>query len=92
MSGRHTQKILERICVRAQLPHRYGGLNSKVLLVDDVNSSDLYQCVDFRQQYGLDVNNILDGIISSRVFTVYQLTNTIINELTHVINSMILKL
>ena len=66
ISGIHVQKILEKICVRAQLPHRYGGLDSRVLLVDGANSSDLYQCVNFAQQYGLDVYKILDGIISSK--------------------------
>jgi len=85
ISGTHTQKIIERICVRTQLSHRYGGLDSKVLLVDGANSSDLYQCVDFAQQYGLDVNKIFDGIISSRAFTIYQLADTIINELPNAI-------
>ncbi len=80
ISGIHTQKLIERLCVRAQLPHRYGGLDSKVLLVDGANSSDLYQCVDFAQQYGLDANKILNGIVSSRAFTVYQLANTIMYE------------
>ena len=91
ISGIHTQKLIERICVRAQLPHRYGGLDSKVLLVDGANSSDLYQCVDFAQQYGLDANKILNGIISSRAFTVYQLANTIIQELSDTINQYSVK-
>ena len=73
------------MCVRAQLPCRYGGLDSKVLLIDGANSSDLYQCVDFAQQYGLDVKKILSGIISCRTFTVYQLANLIVNELADAI-------
>ena len=81
LSGIHTQKIVERLCVRAQLPCRYGGLNSKVLLIDGANSSDLYQCVDFAQQYGLDVKKILSGIISCRTFTVYQIAHLIVHEL-----------
>ena len=81
-SGIHTQKLIERLCVRAQLPCRYGGLDSKVLLIDGANTSDLYQCVDFAQQYGLNVKKILSGIISCRTFTVYQLTNLIVNELS----------
>ena len=85
ISGTGTQKVIERICVRAQLPHRYGGFDSKVLLVDGANSSDLYQCVDFAQQYGLDANKILDGIVSSRAFTVYQLADTVINELPNAV-------
>ncbi|NIM26099.1 MAG: hypothetical protein GTN35_03745 [Nitrososphaeria archaeon] len=85
IAGIHTQKLVERLCVRAQLPRRYGGLDSKVLLIDGANSSDLYQCVDFAQQYGLDVKKILSGIISCRTFTVYQLANLIVNELSDAI-------
>jgi hypothetical protein len=85
LAGIHTQKLVERLCIRAQLPCRYGGLDSKVLLIDGANSSDLYQCVDFAQQYGLDVKKILSGIISCRTFTVYQLANLIINELHNAI-------
>jgi len=85
ISGIYTQKIVERICVRAQLPHRYGGLDTDVLLIDGANSSDLYQCVDFAQQYGLDANKILNGIISSRAFTIYQLADTIVKELQYAI-------
>ena len=85
ITGIHTQKLVERLCVRAQLPCRYGGLDSKVLLIDGANSSDLYQCVDFAQQYGLDVKKILSGIISCRTFTVYQLANLIVSELADTI-------
>ena len=34
----HAQKLIERLCVRAQLPSRYGSLDSKVLLIDGANS------------------------------------------------------
>ena len=81
IKGVHTQKLVERICVRAQLPPRYGGLDSKVLLVDGANSSDIYQCVDFAQQYSLDAKKILNGIISSRMFTAYQLASLVTENL-----------
>lgn len=81
IAGIHTQQLVERLCVRAQLPIRYGGLDSKVLLIDGANSSDLYLCVDFAQQYGLDTKKILSGIISCRTFTVYQIANLIVNQL-----------
>src|SRR5437879_4543672 len=85
IAGRHTQKLVERLCVRAQLPRQYGGLGTKVLLIDGANSSDLYQCVDFARQYGLDVNKVLNGIISSRTFTIYQLANLVTLELENTI-------
>lgn len=81
ITGIHTQQIIERLCVRAQLPCRYGGLNSKVLVIDGANSSDLYQCVDFAHQYGMDVKKVLSQIISSRTFTLYQLANIITHQL-----------
>ncbi|MGI0008517.1 MAG: hypothetical protein ACRD92_02745, partial [Nitrosopumilaceae archaeon] len=81
IAGTQAQKLIERLCVRAQLTNRYGGLATKVLLIDGANSSDIYQCVDFAQQYGLDVKKVLNGIISSRTFTIYQLANLITFEL-----------
>ena len=92
ISGIHSQKIIERICVRAQLSSAYGGLNSRVLLIDGANSSDLYLCVDFARQYRLDVNKVLTGIISSRAFTLYQLANTIIEELSDAIKQQNVKI
>lgn len=92
ISGMHTQKLIERLCVRAQLPHRYGGLETKVLLIDGGNSSDIYQCIDFAQQYGLDVKKTLEGIITIRAFTVYQLANTILNETQDIIRKYGIKI
>jgi len=92
ITGVHTQKLVERLCVRAQLPSRYGGLDSNVLLIDGANSSDLYQCVDFAQQYGLDAKKILSGIISCRTFTVYQIANLIISQLDNAINQFGVKI
>jgi len=92
IAGAHTKKLIERLCVRAQLPPKYGGLGTKVLLIDGGNSSDLYQCIDFAQQYGLDVKKTLSGIITSRTFTVYQLANLIVFELENAIRHFGVKL
>jgi len=90
--GVHSQKLVERLCVRAQLPHRHGGLETKVLLIDGANSSDIYQCIDFAQQYGLNVEKTLDGIITTRAFTVYQLANIILNEIQYAIRQYDVKI
>ena len=92
IAGTSTQTLVERLCVRAQLPGKYGGLDTKVLLIDGANSSDLYQCVDFARQYGLDVNKVLNGIISSRTFTIYQLANLITLEIESAIKHFDVKL
>jgi hypothetical protein len=83
--GSCAQYLIERLAVRAQLPHRHGGLDSTVIIVDGGNSSDPYLCIDFARQYGLDVNQVLSKIISSRAFTVYQLENLITHELPDII-------
>jgi hypothetical protein len=90
--GNSSQKLIERLAVRAQLPHRYGGLDSHVVLVDAGNSSDPYLGINFARQYGLDIKNVLSKIISSRAFTVYQLENLITNELLDVISKYNAKL
>lgn len=83
--GHDSQKLIERLAVRAQLPHRYGGLDSHVVVVDGGNSSDPYLCINFARQYGLDVTQVLSKIISSRAFTVHQLESLISHELPAVI-------
>jgi hypothetical protein len=85
ITGIETQDIIERLCVRAQMSQRYGGIETKVLLIDGANTTDLYQCVDYAQRYGLDVRKILQGIISSRTFTVYQIAEIIMHELENTI-------
>jgi hypothetical protein len=74
------------------MPKRHGGgLNgfessNNVIVIDAENSLDIYQHVNFARQYGLDIKNkVLQHIIISRVFTVYQLTNIIIYELPKII-------
>jgi hypothetical protein len=65
---------------------RQGGFNcSKVIFVDAGNTSDIYQCVNFAREYGLDIKKVLQSIVISRSFTIYQLTNMIINELPKLI-------
>ena len=84
---KYTKILLARLCVRALLSKRRGGLNStKVIVIDAGNSLDVYQHVNFARQYGLDIKKkVLQHIIISRVFTVYQLTNIIMYEMPKII-------
>ena len=79
--------LLSRLCVRALMSKRQGGFNSpKVIFVDVAgNTSDIYQCVNFARQYGLNIKKTLQSIVVSRSFTMYQLANTIINDLPKVL-------
>jgi hypothetical protein len=82
-SLRHMNNILlTRLCVRALLSKRQGGFGSpSVIFVDAGNCSDIYQCVNFARQYGLDVQKVFDGIIVSRPFTIHQLAGLVSNHL-----------
>ena len=74
--------LLTRLCVRALMSRRQGGFESpSVIFIDAGNCSDIYQCVNFALQYGLDVQKVLDSIIVSRPFNIHQLSGLIINEL-----------
>ena len=85
--GEGESLLASRLCVRALLPkkNRSGGLDSKVLFIDAGNDSDVYQCISFARQYGLDIKKMLDGIVVSRVFTIYQLARLVTQELANAI-------
>jgi len=83
--GYGSQKLIERLCVRAQLSKRYGGLDSSVILIDAANSSDPYLGINFARQYGMSIENVLSKIITSRAFTVHQLASLVMYELPNII-------
>lgn len=81
--GQHAETLFWRAIVRSLLPRRAGGSGfSKVLLIDAGNCSDIYLCVDYARQYGLSLDKLLDGIIVTRAFTVYQLA-ALARDVTH---------
>jgi hypothetical protein len=78
---KYTHLLIDRLCIHSLLPKRHGGtgLNySKIIAIDAANCTDVYQFVDFARQYGLEVKKVLQGIVVSRVFTIYQLAHLII--------------
>jgi DNA-directed RNA polymerase subunit RPC12/RpoP len=81
---RYTQLLTDRLCVHSLLPKRYGGIIvgepgncSKIIVIDAGNCTDVYQLVDFARQYGLEIKKVLQRIVVSRVFTIYQLAHLI---------------
>lgn len=80
--------LLTRLCVRALLPSKHGGLDSPyVIVVDAGNKSDVYQTVSFARQYGMDFRKVLNSIIVTRTFTLHQLKSIILSgELTKAIS------
>ena len=89
VGGEYTANtVLMRLCVRALISKRQGGFGSSTVIFVDAgggDSSDVYQCVNFARQYGLDIKKVLQSIIISRAFTIYQLANIIIYQLPRVI-------
>jgi RecA/RadA recombinase len=64
------------------MSRRHGGFGSpSVIFIDAGNCSDIYQCVNFARQYGLDIQKVMDSIIVSRPFNIHQLTGLLIDEL-----------
>jgi DNA-directed RNA polymerase subunit RPC12/RpoP len=87
--GVHSGILRDRLCVRSLLSERYGGFNSpNVIIIDAGNNSDVYQCVNFARQYGMDITSVLRRIIVSRPFTIYQLANLIIYELPKIVEKL----
>lgn len=85
-SRKHANLIVTRLWVRALMPQRYGGLAAKrVVCIDAGNCTNLYQCVSFARQYGMEIKSVLKSIVVSRVFTVYQLASLVVRKLQHVI-------
>jgi hypothetical protein len=85
---KYTQILIDRLCVHSILPRRYGGLGSeysKTIAIDAGNCSNVYQFVDFARQYGLEIKKVLQSIVVSRVFTIYQVADLIIHELPKII-------
>jgi Rad51 protein len=79
---RHTNALVTRLIVRSLLPHRHGGFDAKkVMVIDADNSSNPYLYVDFARQYRMHPCTVLDKVLVTRQFTVYQLTHTILYDL-----------
>jgi hypothetical protein len=89
---KYAQLLINRLCVHSLLPRRYGGIAgpsfSKIIVIDAGNTTDVYQFVDFARQYGLEVKKVLQSIVVSRVFTIYQLAHLIIYELPKIIEQL----
>lgn len=78
--------LIERLCARALMPAKAGGLGSeRVVFIDGGNSSDVYRFVEYARLFGLDYRDALRRIVQSRAFTVYQLVDLVTNHLAGVV-------
>jgi Rad51 protein len=79
--GPYANVLAERLCVRAQLSERAGGLDSATIFIDGGNSSDPYLFSVFAKLYLINPDTALRRVATSRAFTVYQLANLVRHEL-----------
>lgn len=86
IAGNDANLFAARLCIQALMPIRQGGIGAQsIIFLDAGNNSNIYQCVSFARQLGLEVQKVLRGIVVSRAFTIYQLTGVITHELPQVI-------
>jgi hypothetical protein len=74
------------------IPNRTSSPNSNVLVIDAGNSTDVYQYVEFGRRYGLDTRQVLQRVVVTRVFTIYQLVHLIVYNLPEMIHKFDAKL
>lgn len=85
ITGHDANLILTRLCVRALLPTRYGGLNSPyVMIADTGNRTDVYQTINFARQYGMNKEKAADRILITRAFTVSQVLKLLAVEVPRI--------
>ena len=79
------QSLLPTLCVKAQLPYQFGGLETNVLFIDGSNSFRLYEITEIAQSWELDPKQVLEKIFVSRAFTAYQLVSLILDQLQNAV-------
>lgn len=84
--------IVSKLCVRAQLPVKLGGLESNVVFIDCANSSSLSYIVDAAKQQQSDSKTVLERVVHMRVYTAYRLTTLIMDKLEETVESSQAKL
>ena len=80
-------ELISDVIVKGLLAKRYGGLeSSNVLVIASNNHFDFYQCINIAtKKYKININKVLDHVIITRVFTIYQLAYTLTQELPELI-------
>lgn len=73
--------LAELLCLRAQLPHGKGGLDSASVFIDGGNCSDPYLFSSLAKRARLNPKVALRRVTTSRAFTIYQLANLVSRQL-----------
>ncbi len=92
LGGASVSSLASLLCVKAQLPHQLGGLQSSVIFIDGGNTLRLYQIAQLAQIHHIDPKKVLDNIYISRAFTAYQTASLIKQQLKQTIKKYKAKL
>ena len=79
--------LVSKLCARAQLPVRLGGLESNVVFIDCANSSSLSDIGHAAMLEQLDAKAALERIHNIRVYTAYRLTSLIMERLQEAVET-----
>jgi hypothetical protein len=81
-----------RLCVRAQLPSKLGGLDSNVVFIDGGATFGLHKITRQAQLHQINPQEALDKIINYSASTAYQLTKLLMKKLEETIKKSDAKL
>ena len=86
--------LISSIINKGLLPKKNEGLESpNVVVITSNNKFDFYDCISIaKKKYGMNINKVLDHVLVSRVFTIYQLAQKIIYELSELLEKFKSKL
>ncbi|MDR2700648.1 MAG: hypothetical protein LBC12_07645 [Nitrososphaerota archaeon] len=84
--------LLSQLCVRAHLPTKQGGLDSKAVFIDAANSSSLHSITQVAEHQQFEPQKILEQIQHFRAYTAYRLHSLLIETLEQIIETSDAKL
>ena len=84
--------LMSQLCVRAHLPPKQGGLDSKTVFIDAANSSSLSSIIQIAELNRFESSKILEQIQAFRAYTAYRLHSLILEKLEQTIQESNAKL
>jgi len=84
--------LMSQLCIRAPLPTKQGGLESKTIFIDAANSSSIPNILQTAERQQLEPQRVLEQIKPFRAYTAYRLHSLIIEQLEQIIKTSDAKL
>jgi len=84
--------LMSQLCVRAHLPQKQGGLDSKTIFIDAANSSSLSNIIQVAELHHFESSKVLEQIQPLRAYTAYKLHSLIMEKLEQTIQASNAKL